>query len=711
MAYELLYRVPFKNEQNQDVVAFIYRKNAEPPTSVQDYMCASLEISDKSEGQTKYDSTIITRELIMSLWTETGNDITWETFITAEHDEWQILVTVDNQHYFEGFITPDEGNAPFQDKPYEVVIKATNGLSLLKGISLVDVNGEQFTSDHSLIKYIAGCLKQTGLTLPIRIRCAYFNQQMDDKGDNLHNDMFLQTQLNYRTFQQNATTFVSCYDALMIILDKFCRLEYWNGMWQIKAIGELQFTGGGFDYYVDYDFNGDNPLGIQELENHAQIGKTVDIYPINEDQQIYSRFAIKSARTVFNYEIWPELPTNNKFERGTIFETGDQNDFEDLDGDGDTSEIIGTYKKSTIDNWEQGQIGILDFPNPTMTPVTEKFYRLSVYNTFDVEILRSIACETPPVVTDARLWLRCEPFPVNFGDRVNISMQKRYDNNFVSTNNAATVGACYIVTNDGSRSVTLDTATNTWVETNNPVFGIIDRLIISYSTGMDSSKWNSFDIKSPIIPFDGNMYFVLAAEPDPGTMGARQYWKDVNLEYIPFIAGGYVQVKGDYWFRSQDKVFPDVAEDEVKISDSQKKLFKGALLVGGQLAQQNWYRYGHLIGPFHINESRAFKDLLNIARFNHSYRRMYALEGTFNGLNFSPENNQLVKYPIGFHKRYRLMDISPTRDMILVPSMKMDIIKGWVSLNLVEVINNANTDDGDQGGDTVTFNYIFNNNG
>src|SRR6478752_7505936 len=125
MAYTLTYKVPFTNEQSQSVIVEIYRKDGDAPTTVAEYEVISIELSDKSEGQTKYDSTIITRELIMTIWSKIGDEITWETFITAEHDEWKVIVTIDGQFYFHGFITPDEGNGPFQDKPYEVTLKAT----------------------------------------------------------------------------------------------------------------------------------------------------------------------------------------------------------------------------------------------------------------------------------------------------------------------------------------------------------------------------------------------------------------------------------------------------------------------------------------------------------------------------------------------------------------------------------------------------------
>jgi hypothetical protein len=712
MAYTLTYRVAFTNEQNQEVIASIYKKDGAIPDEVQDYMCSSLEISDKSEGQTKYESTIITRELIMAIWTEEADEITWETFITAEHDEWKIIVMVDEQLYFEGFITPDEGNAAFQDKPYEVIIKATNGLSLLKGTDLVDINGDDFDSDHTLIEYIAGALKQTGLSLPIRVRCAYFNEQMNDKGVSLSNDMFAQAKLNYRTFQATATTFVSCFDALMIILDKFCRLEYWNGYWQIKCIGELQYIPN-LDYYVDYNSNGGFAFGNIESENHAQIGKAVDIYPINEDQQIYSRFAVKSAKTKFNYEIWPELPKNNKFERGTEFESGDAVDTDDLDNDGNTSEVIGTYKKYTIDDMEQGIVDLFDLPHPAMVATSSQFYRRSIYNDFGIEIKREIMSDTEDLDSNHDFWLRTEGVPVYIGDKIKIGLSKRFSNDFSGGGTVFTIPAVvYIVV--GGDAYYLDnnisgaeSGTGRWRQAVN----LAGQLILDFAPNQNTTKYGTLSVESLQIPFDGTLYIAFKSDGPSGSTGPFQYFNDFTFEYIPFTAGGYVKVDGDYWLRSQNKVYPDVADEEVRISDSTKKLFKGSLLVGSDLAEPTWFRYGLLIPPFMVTERRQFKELLNIARFNHSYRRMYALEGTFNGLNFSPENNQLVKYPIGFHKRYRLMDISPSRDFVLVPPLKMDLIKGWASLNLVEVINTANSDDGTQAGDSSSFNYIFNTNG
>lgn len=673
MAYTETYKVHFTNEQNQEVLVIINKKDGPAVSPVPEYMCSALELSDKSEGQTKYDSTIIARELSMAIWTEDGDEITWETFITAEHDEWKITVFIDGQHYFDGFITPDEGNALFQDKPYEVIIKATNGLTLLSNIDLIDINGDQFDSDHKLIDFIAGALKQTGLDLSIRVQCGYFNRQMSDKGSSLNNDMFSQAYLNYRTFQSSATTFVSCYDALMIILDKFCRLEYWLGYWYISCISELQYAPGGI-YYVEYDANLNLINSAFDPTNYLQVGKAVDLYPINEDQNIYSRYAIKSAKTIFNYEVWPEIPKNNKFERGIAIPGSSGNVYEiDQNGD-DTSKVIGTYQDFTIPDWVPGT-----FNNPPLLPPIDTSWRRSSYNKFSVEINREIVIEKSTTNTQV---LESEGLPVYAGDKVSFTVDYKLSFNFGAqlTIAVATIyivpesGGAYYFWRDGAG------VTNQWRRN---AF-TIESIFLDYIDSSDKTKiYKSVNLESQPIPVDGTLYIQLINVMDNSTPN-RAFFRNFDFEYRPFVAGGYIQVKGDYWIRSQNKVYPDVSKEEVRVSDSSKKMIKGSLLYGSDLADASWYRYG-------IIEQRKFKELLNIARFNHSYRRMYAIDGTFNGLNAAPENAQLIKYPVSFHKRYRMVDMPTPRDFVLVPPLKMDLIKGWLNASLVEVLNPAET--------------------
>ena len=136
---------------------------------------------------------------------------------------------------------------------------------------------------------------------------------------------------------------------------------------------------------------------------------------------------------------------------------------------------------------------------------------------------------------------------------------------------------------------------------------------------------------------------------------------------------------------------------------AQKKLLKGALLFNDQLTVGEWYRHGDVGDPHQLNEERHFKELLNLSIFNHSYRRMYKLEGDFNGLNFASENNP-IKLPIGFFWMYRTVDMATPRDFVFVPPLKMDIIRRWITANVEEIKKDSN--DGTQEG-TAEFKYIF----
>jgi hypothetical protein len=527
---------------------------------------------------------------------------------------------------------------------------------------------------------------------------------MNDRTLNLKWDMFEQAYLNYRTFLSDATTFVSCYEALKIILDKFCRLEYWNGSWVVKSIGDLQYIPFDHDYYTIYNALGGDPVGYEDLTNYAQIGKNVDIYPIHEDQQIYSRFAIKSAKTVYNYTVWPEIPKNNKFERGTQFANGDAADENDIDGDGNTSEIIGTYKDFTIADWNFGitNIGVPSTwpPAGILPPGVDKAYRHSVYNTFNIEIQREIIIERVGEIAGHR-YLVSEGIYVNQNDKIKLSFDFKDNVGGTGTRQyllvaleSTTGGQDYRLDNLGGGAPADGIGTLIWNPSNANVF-----LAKDYASGEDSATYTSFSFTTPQFPINGILYVCLVSFDPP--VGRKVYYRSFDLEYVPFVAGGYVPVKGDYWIRSQNKVFPDVAIDEVQISDAPIRVLKGALLAGGTLTPANWYRYG-------IAENRHFKELLNIARFNHSYRRMYAIEGSFNGLTYSAENDQLVKAPIAFFKRYRMVDMTDPRDFVLVPPLKMDIYKGWITANLVEVRRDADGDaDGTQSGDSAEFKYLF----
>src|SRR6186713_543760 len=142
MAYTLYYTADFNNKNRQDVHVRFYKKDGDV-VEVESYPIArevDCTTTDNGEDETK-DNWIVIRQIVMGLFLGINDSVTWETFVSSQSDEWLIVVDVDGQPVFEGFIVPDEGEGPFLDKPYVLSVKATNNLALLKNIPLSDVEG------------------------------------------------------------------------------------------------------------------------------------------------------------------------------------------------------------------------------------------------------------------------------------------------------------------------------------------------------------------------------------------------------------------------------------------------------------------------------------------------------------------------------------------------------------------------------------------
>lgn len=709
MAYHLHHNVQFTNLLNESLLIELYRKDVVPDV-VTTLLANSFSVQYPTGDGDKFD-IINSCEAKLNITLYAENDQEFDDFIVTNADEWKTIAYDDGQVIFVGFLTPGEGRAEFQDKPYDISLSAVDGLGLLKGTPLTKDDGTNFTGVNLIIDYALAILNKTNLGLNLRLFSNITEASMQDRTQDEQADTFNQTGLHARTFLKSPTEFYDCYSCLERLLGEYFTIYQHHGKWVILRIGELQTNPGNKIWYTEYNSAGTIVGAAQYLENAAAVGRDRLIHPVEVSQFISSNFAVKSSKYTFDYTIWPELPTNNKFERGTLFDQGDQEDIEDSDGDGDRAEIIGTYKNYTIDGWEQGRVNFLDFPNPVMTPIAKKFFRTSVFDMFGDEIRRNVVCETDDVVTDNQFWLRCEAVPVQAGDKFKIGWAKRHDNNFISTSDAASVGNAYLVSEDNSRVVVLANNilgvaqnTGTWIDGTDPVFGMFGRLIIKYYPGQDTSEWTSLDVMSPAIPFSGTLYIAHVCEPNIGMVGARQYWKDFSFEYYPYTAGGFVPVTGDFAMTLQNANLKDVIDEDVYISDSPKKVIQGALYRANlaDLTTPTWHRYS-------VDEQRHFKEIGELARYNNNYRRMWKIDGQFDGLKFTPADNPTFMEPLSFHRHFVFPDSSKLAGhyFVLVPPLTLNYSEGRADMNFIEVLQEGSVDGNSAGDSHIPLQYIF----
>jgi hypothetical protein len=674
MAYYLTYTADFTNEQGQLIEINIYQLDPDViPTTTYSYKVTKCQVSTISDEQDSY-ATILSKELQLSLWTESTDAITWETFITSAYNEWKVEVISNGYTWFVGFITPDEGSAPFQDKPYEINITATDGIGLLKGYQLVDVNGDRFENFNLLIDYIAGALRKTELELPIRAYCGYFWNSMQDKGDALTYDLFNQAEIHARTLLKNPGEYESCYDTLKVILQGWAHVIQHNGKWQIVTLAERQYLPGSW-YYVDYTVSGVVSTGNTATITGSNVGKAQSIYPINESQNISSLFANRQVVNQFDYSVPTDLVNNQALQYLGAF-NGGVNGY-DLVGwthykgspTSQSTSSVYAYIKQLVDG----------FGN-----MTDRYYVVPI--------------DTTATGTNQANYIRNNnnDFFVDNGDKINISVtfKMKYDETSGSTYNitAPIRSAFLLILKDGASGSSnsdwycLDSNGN-WQ--NNPN-GAFANFIYPEAT----NEWKTVSVDSNAVRESGTAFLLISRGNNSSVSGNEMYLKDIKIDLQLNNRGSIFNLAGDKHTNAQSSNLPDTYSNTVRISDSPKKIIKGSLFCTissvRYLITTSFFRYPN-------TEILNWKQLINYGKYNQSYRRFWKIEGDFtNGTNA----------PLDLAKRYLFSDISPTRTFILVPSVEEDLMTGNFRAVFQEVIKTGGSD-GTQTGTTDEFSYIF----
>jgi hypothetical protein len=701
MAYHLHHTVDFLNPLNEELHIELYRKDV-VPDAVTTLLGNSFSVQYPTGDGDKF-TTIISCEAKLNFTLYPDNDQEFDDFIVTFPDEWKMIAYDDGQIIFVGFLTPGEGRSEFQDKPYDISISAVDGIGLLKGVPLTKNDNTIFTGVNLIIDYVLAILNKVGLSLNLRLFSNIIEESMEDRTQNTQADTFNQTGLHARTFLKNPTTYYDCYTCLERILSEYFCVYQHNGKWVILRIGELQTNPGAKIWYTEYNSAGIIISTAQYLENASGVGRDRLIHPVELSQFVSSNFAVKSSRYTYNYSVWPELPTNNKFEGGTQVGGSSGPVYEqDQNGD-DTAVQVGTFLDYFINDWTFGTF------NGTPTPISQlpalnapidfPAWKRVTKNIYGVEINREIYIEKTTTNTQV---LQSSAIPVNAGDRLSISFDYKLGFNYNDQLNIAAVQV-YVKPNSGGFPYWWrDGAgiTNRWRRNG----ASAEAIFVEYVDGNDKTKvYKSISLDSQPIPADGVAYIQLCGVFD-GNYPNHTIFRNFEFSYIPFIAGGYLQIKADYAETSQNANLKDTIDEEVFISDSPKKVFQGALYRENltDLTTPTWHRYG-------VNEQRNFKELGELARFNNSYRRMWKMEGQYDGLKFTPADNPTFIEPLSFHRHFIFPDSSKMngRYFVLVPPLTLNYSDGRADMNFIEVLHDG-SQDGNYTGDThIPIQYIF----
>ena len=649
MSYFMTYRGIFPNKQGNEIKIEVSRKDIDPGDVVDfsNLEMLGVKVSYPNSEESKY-STIISAQADIDLRVRDSSVFNTETFLTDLFDEWKLIIYCDSVIVFAGFIEPSEGGYLMKDTPVNINIKCTDGLGLLKSIALTNYLGTSFQNTiQSLLDYVAGALAKTNLDLNILIFCSIYESSFSDRSVSTLFDMFNQAKTDYRTFMKNPTEFVDCYDALNIMLTGGFSLFQWKGKWVISYRPEMQGSIGPTNYFTEYRFDTSTVTSGQDLSTQINIGFGLQQHPINLDQIISYQVPMVFVKDKFDYNVWDEIPKNNKFDRGAINFI-----FSGVD-----------YRGYDIDDWTFG-VNTGTGTLPAVGPPTGNAFRKSTYNIFNIETSREILIDTAS--NSDQDWLQSEGIPVQQGDKISIGVDHK--TSFSGTGNHIAFYV-YIQTTSGSPAKYALQEDGTW----STLFG---GLIHNYAAGENTDTYLSYNIDSDFLPQDGTLYI---AFHNAKTFASTYYYKNFSFTYSPYIAGSLFQVKGDYWITTQNRIIKDNIDEELRLSDALKKVFKGALLRadGTTLTTPTWYRFG-------ITESRHYKELLNWGKYRHYYRRYRKISGSFRGVKCYSESDLVNFYPLCFHKHFKFVNNHAGKLYALCPPVSIDYKEGKFTGTFIE---------------------------
>lgn len=691
MGYFLKHTLEFNGPVTEQIKIELYKKS-DVPFTVEPLRCTACKRQALS-GDGSGADCIISNELTFGIWLTENNLAEWDDFIVSFHDEWKVILYAENEIEFVGFLTPNEGNASLLGIRREVNLSATDNLGLLKKTPLRKHDGSSFNGVDRLIDYIAGALAQTGLQLNIHTYANMYDSSMPDRLSNPLSDTLNNAKVDYRTFMIDPLIFKDCNTCLEIILKEGYSLEQFNGKWVIQRIGEMQGSEGPKIWRTESDYTGQAISSLLYTNDPAIIDKQQIIHPIDGDLSAACNYSIKRARHTYNYTPWQELPKNNTFERGTF-----------IPGIGVNDPVNQTTQKATtIDDWTFGRFNPAQgggsappWPPGVSLPLTEQAYRLSTYNIYGVEVAREVVIENSN--TPGHTLLVCTQIPVKAGDKIDIDFDFK---RLPGGTGLMPYAQIWIIGDNGGPSFRL--------ENNNPVDGggpfrwtqsQAFKTVNKFYQGENWQDWSSLSVNTPPMPITGRFYIGLLNYDSTNT---KVYIRNFQVTYHPFVAGGYVEAKGDYWNTSQNAAYLDEVDEEVFISDSEIKVLQGALYRsnGIDLTTRSWHRQ-------YVQENRGYKELINLARYNIAYRRMWEITGSFGGTGYYPGNNQAIRMPLSFHKHFKFPGIPKIANTVfqLVPPLTIDYGQGKITAKFRESWT-PGLNDGNQEGDLHEFKYKF----
>lgn len=297
----------FCDVDGEAVNVLIEKKSYNGPVSEIEFGGGSPVILSRRGSDNKFHEVIATECKLTFICTE---NFSLQQLYTTDEREYRVTVTKFGKVKFQGYIIPDSCQEPFMPKPYEVTIRATDGLGGLKNITYPVPAGSSIDIRQRFIDILCYVFSQTGLELNIRSIVNLYEMKMLTGVDD---DPLAQSEVNPLRLADEKGQIEDCYKVLEDLCKVWkCSLVQQDGEWVFFRRREQN----GATLRTRLYNNKGLFLRSEGLDTNRTAGDVdnTDVKLINSDQYITIGNAYKRVDVILKYGNIPSIIFNGDFE-------------------------------------------------------------------------------------------------------------------------------------------------------------------------------------------------------------------------------------------------------------------------------------------------------------------------------------------------------------------------------------------------------------
>jgi hypothetical protein len=616
---------------------------------------------------------VVSKELQVGYIYDPNGGVDVETFVNDNFDYWTVSVFVNGNPipFFKGYLA-FEASQPLFDRKEVVILKATDGLSALKGVEAYEGIGKNTPLFYLIQLFGQLAIRDVNLRTLCNVTHTLMTSRLVDPTFDPLDNMLIEDKL---------FSGLSGYEAMQLICQTFrARIYQESGYYWFEHIGERMLT----QYYAwsEYEIPGTTTLGnydYNQVDNkiiqdiRVLIGHDKPVKLVNADAIKYIQIPKKSVKLTYNYITPKELFCQQEPKDGNLVSSGPNTGADFIFSDADYE----TFENWNLDCWELYQ-GAID--GGTLIPIFPEYYKIMLDVNGD-EVDRFIVVSQPTNSINTYK-LHSERFELAASDKIQVSMEMRSQliDGFMigsggdwdyTANGGAIVhygdsGEIYYLTTDGQ-----------WVT--DETFALKYRYegqtshTTGQSVGTRSMSWQLMDTElSEPVPESGQCSLVLIAgyNYDPGGFENDTFIKSIKVNVKFSALGTYRDYIGDYNKQTAAHNAADTLEETVKISD-----WVSHSVLGGiyklSLPRESYYPQWDYYGNFVTK--RRFTELMSGVLASHTRRSLIKIETSFKSYSFFYGE---AVYLTGFLPRYQFTDFSLDKEFMLTGSYEADLTTG-----------------------------------